>query len=335
VLQLGCGIIKTRIFSIQRGINDMISRNNEPKMRYLMYTIGAILFLDIMVIITNLYIAPILEGFGLPDILIYLKALTFLILFVVISIWVKDDGYSLSKSTLRLLLWLGFSVLCIYFFSVYMYKYYLIVDVQNIIKNQILGGNPALVFDLSRINLQQLTYITTIFSGFNSEIMLFVQAMVFQALIISTKSFDIVDEPDTMYDTFMFDGKMFYISMLHVVFSFLTINLLTFRYELLSAIEIGVAVAAFAISVVNLITSSDVFKMRNNYCKQSSFVSAHRFMILLMIINIVLFTLLFGYNVYLVIIYSGTYRIGAALLALVTSIYLLIKTKSILSLENK
>jgi len=218
----------------------MISRNNETKMRYLMYTIGAILFLDIMVIITNLYIAPILDGFGLPDILIYLKTLTFLILFVVISTWVKDDGFSLSKSTLRLLLWLGFSVLCTYFFSVYMYKYYLIVDVQNIIKNQILGGNPALVFDLSRINLQQLTYITTIFSGFNSEIMLFVQAMVLQALIIGTKSFDILDEPDTMYDTFMFDSKMFYISMLHVVFAFLTINLLTFRYELLSAIEIGV-----------------------------------------------------------------------------------------------
>lgn len=313
----------------------MISRNNETKMRYLMYTIGAILFLDIMVIITNLYIAPILDGFGLPDILIYLKTLTFLILFVIISIWVKDDGFSLSKSTLRLLLWLGFSVLCTYFFSVYMYKYYLIVDVQNIIKNQILGGNPALVFDLSRINLQQLTYITTIFSGFNSEIMLFVQAMVLQALIIGTKSFDILDEPDTMYDTFMFDSKMFYISMLHVVFAFLTINLLTFRYELLSAIEIGVAIAAFAVAVVNLLTSSDVFKMRNNYCKQSNFISSHRFMILLMIINIVLFSLLFGYNIYLIAIYSGTYRVGAALLALITSIYLLIKTKSILSLENK
>jgi len=54
-----------------------------------------------------------------------------------------------------------------------------------------------------------------------------------------------------------------------------------------------------------------------------------------MIINIVLFSLLFGYNIYLIAIYSGTYRVGAALLALITSIYLLIKTKSILSLENK
>lgn len=313
----------------------MINRSNESKMRYLMYVIGAIVFFDIMIIITNLYIAPILTGFGLPDILIYLKALTFLMLFIIISIWVKDGSFSLSKSTLRQLLWLGFYVLCTYFFSVYMYKYYLIVDTQNIIKNQILGGNPALVFDLSRINLQQLTYITTIFSGFNSEIMLFAQALVLQAMIIGTNSFEIQEEPDIMYDTFMFDGKLFYISMLHMLFAFLSINLLTFRYELLSAIEIGVAVAAFAISILNFITSSDVFKMRNNYCKQSDFVSSHRFMILLMIINIVLFALLFGYNVYLYIIFSGTYRIVAALLALVTASYLLVRTKSILSLENK
>jgi len=49
----------------------MINRSNESKMRYLMYVIGAIVFFDIMIIITNLYIAPILTGFGLPDILIY------------------------------------------------------------------------------------------------------------------------------------------------------------------------------------------------------------------------------------------------------------------------
>ena len=70
----------------------MISRNNETKMRHLLYVIGAILFFDIMIIITNLYIAPVLEGFGLPDILIYLKTLTFLILFIVISVWIKDGG---------------------------------------------------------------------------------------------------------------------------------------------------------------------------------------------------------------------------------------------------
>lgn len=313
----------------------MINRNNETKMRYLMYTIGAIVFFDLMTIITNLYIAPILEGFGLPDILIYLKTLTFMLLFIVISIWVKDSSFSLSKSTLKQLLWLGFYVLCTYFFSVYMYKYYLLVDTQNIIKNQILGGNPALVFDLSRINLQQLSYITTIFSGFNSEIMLFVQAIIFQALILGVKNFEIESEENIMYDTFMFDSKLFYISMLHMLFAFLTINLLTFRYELLGAVEIGLAVTAFAVSILNFITSSDVFKMRNNYCRQSDFVSSHRFMILLMIINIALFAVLFGYNVYLYIIFAGTYRIGAALLALVSAIYLLIRTRSILSLENK
>ena len=313
----------------------MISRNNETKMRHLLYVIGAILFFDIMIIITNLYIAPVLEGFGLPDILIYLKTLTFLILFIVISVWIKDGGYSLSKSTLKLLLWLGFYVLCTYFFSLYLYKYYLIVDTANIIKNQILGGNPALVFDLSRINLQQLSYITTVFSGFNSEVMLFVQALVFQGLFISVKHFEIQDEEDIMYDTFMFDSKLFYISMLHVLFAFLSINLLTFRYQLVYAIEIGVAFTAFAIAILNLLTSTDVFKMRNNYCKQSNFIASHRFMILLMIANTVLFSLLFGYNVYLYIIYAGNYRIGATLLALVTSIFLLVRTKSILSLENK
>ena len=148
----------------------MINRTNETKVRYLLYAVGTILFFDVMTIITNLYISPLLEGFGLPDIFIYIKTLTFLVLFIVLSLWIKDSNYSLSKSTLKLLLWLGFYVLCFYFFSVYMYKYYLIVDTANIIKNQILSGNPALVFDLSRINLQSLTYITTIFSGFNTHI---------------------------------------------------------------------------------------------------------------------------------------------------------------------
>lgn len=313
----------------------MINRTNETRVRYLLYAVGTILFFDVMTIITNLYISPVLEGFGLPDIFIYIKTLTFLVLFIVLSLWIKDSNYSLSKSTLKLLLWLGFYVLCFYFFSVYMYKYYLIVDTANIIKNQILSGNPALVFDLSRINLQSLTYITTIFSGFNSEIILFAQALVFQAMIFNVKSFEIEDEKDIMYDLFMFDGKLFFISLAHMVFVFLSINLLTFRYSLTYALEIGIAMVAFAISLMNFLTNSEVYKMRNNYCKQSSFISSHRFMIMLMIINTVLLSLLFGYNVFLFIINEGNYRVGATLIALGTAVYLLVKTKTILALENK
>ncbi len=313
----------------------MINRNNETKMRYLLYAIGTILFFDVMTIITNLYISPVLDGFGLPDIFIYIKTLSFLVLFIVLTLWIRDPNYSLSKSTLKMLLWLGFYVLCFYFFSVYMYKYYLIVDTANIIKNQILSGNPALVFDLSRINYQTLSYITTIFSGFNSEIILFVQALIFQGMIMNVKNFEIEDEQDIMYDLFMFDNKLFYISFAHVIFAFISINLLTFRYTLVYALEIGVAMVIFALAVLNLITSSNVYKMRNNYCKQSIFISSHRFMIFLMVVNTILLILLFGYNIFQFILGMGTYRIGSTLFALATSIYLLVRNKTILSLENK
>lgn len=184
----------------------MISQTNRNRLILIAVISGFIVLFDIFTIISNIYVAPVLEGYGLPDIFIYLKLAIFLTIFLTAFSWPNKRKPTLSKDTLKILIVMGVSILIIYFISVYLYKYILIMDTRDIIRDRILNGNPATYLDFSGINYRTLMYILTIFGGFNSELVLFFEGMLLFMLLNSVNELEIDAEPLHQYDTFMYEA---------------------------------------------------------------------------------------------------------------------------------
>ncbi len=313
----------------------MLSRSNRPMMGKIAALSGVVLLLDIFTIISNLFVSPVLEGYGLPDILIYVKTAVFLVIFVISLIWLKFEHTKLSKSTLKLLMIIGISIIAAYFLSLYLYKYILIVDTASIIKNKVLTGNPALILDFSGQNYKTLEYITTIFGGFNSEIILFFQAIFFQMSVYAIDKMVIEEERVHVYDAFLFDVWIFPLYSLLVLSSFLSINIFEWRYDLIRSIEMLVAIAGFTVVLPGLIPAFTIYNRRNNECTRSFFIDTYRLLLITSILGFVIFIGLFITNLYLSSLQIGSYRLITSVIAIFLSAIIFYRVRRILSLENK
>lgn len=313
----------------------MIQTTNRSRMVMIAIITGIILVFDLFTIITNIYVAPILEGYGLPDILIYLKTIIFLLLFILVMVWLKQREPRLTKTTLKLLMVVGLMMIAAYFLALYLYKYMLILDTADIIKRRILLGNPDLYLDFSGLNYRTLMNVLTIFGGFNSELILFAETIVFLMCVYSVDKMLEIEEKKHVYDTFMFDVALFPIIFVWVILAFLSINILSSRFDLLGSFEIGLAVAGFTAVSAAVIPSYKIYRNRDNECTQSFFISTYRLILIVSIISTILYLVLFGLNVSFISLGRGTYRMISSLLALVFSVIVFFRVKKILSLENK
>ncbi|MCD4827370.1 MAG: hypothetical protein K8Q99_06320 [Acholeplasmataceae bacterium] len=312
----------------------MLDKTNN-KLTLFTMLVGVILLFDLGTIISNLYVAPVLEGYGLPDIFIYLKTLIFLFIFIVLMIWQNNKDFQLNKSSLRIMVFLGLFTIIGYFFSLFMYKYVLLFDTAEIIRDNILYGNPNLVYDFSAMNYKTLTYITTIFGGFNSEAILFVEALVFQIFVFKTKDLLIVEEKTHQYDIFLYDQFIHILFIVLSVAAFLSINLLTFRYDMLGSFEMGISIFGFIIVTSGIIPAYRLYQLRSQANTKSYFKGTYRLLLALVIITLITFIALMVLNVMFLEINRGTYRIVTSFIGIIVSIVLAIKIYSKMSLDNK
>ncbi|MFA5526647.1 MAG: hypothetical protein WC992_07475 [Acholeplasmataceae bacterium] len=313
----------------------MLERTNRNKMAIIAIILGVVVVFDFFTIITNIYIAPVLDGYGLPDILIYIKTIVFLLLFVIILVWLKQKEPKFPKSTLKSLMILGIVVISFYFISLYLYKYILISDTADIIKERILNGNPATYLDFSGINYRTLTYVLTIFSGFNSELILFGEALAFLMAVYSVSSMREVDEVKHVYDPFMFDVALFPIVFVWSILSFLSINILSYRFDMLGSLEMGLAIAGFLAVATLIAPAFRLYKNRDNEATRSHFIGTYKHLLFVAIFSLVLYIALFGLNVTFVGLGRHTYRLYTSFAAIIFSGIVLFRVYKILSLENK
>jgi hypothetical protein len=305
------------------------------KLSLLTILVGTILLFDIGTIISNIYISPILEGYGLPDIFIYLKTMIFFVIFVILMLWQNNRGFNLTRSSVRILIYLGFFTIVAYFFSLFMYKYVLIFDTAEIIRNNILYGNPNLVFDFSAQNYKTLSYVTTIFGGFNSEAILFAEALIFEIFIFSSKNYEVKEEKKFDYDSFLFDPTISILFIILAIVAFVSINIFTFRYDDLASLEMGISIFGFMVAVSGVVPSSQLFKGRGEPITKSFFRGTYKLLFILLIITTLTFIGLFTINITFISLNRGSYRIVTSLIALIISIVLAIKVYLKLRLDNK
>ncbi|AUD63558.1 hypothetical protein BK010_08630 [Tenericutes bacterium MO-XQ] len=305
------------------------------KLSLLTILVGTILLFDIGTIISNIYISPILEGYGLPDIFIYLKTVIFFVIFVILMLWQNNKSFNLTKTTVRILIFLGFFTIVAYFFSLFMYKYVLIFDTAEIIRNNILYGNPNLVFDFSAQNYKTLSYVTTIFGGFNSEAILFAEALVFEIFLFKSKTYEVKEEKKHEYDLFLFDPTISILFIVLAIVSFVSINIFTFRYDELASLEMGISILGFMIVASGISPSAQLIKGRGEPVTKSFFRGNYNLLFVLLILSTIIFAGLFSINVVFISLNRSSYRLVTSLIALIISIVLAVKVYIKLRLDNK
>ncbi len=305
------------------------------KLSLLTILVGTILLFDVGTIISNIYIAPILEGYGLPDIFIYLKTIIFLFIFIILLLWQNNHTFNFTKSSLRIMVYLGFFTIVAYFFSLFMYKYILIYDTAEIIRNNILYGNPNLVFDFSAMNYKTLSYISTIFGGFNSEAILFVEALAFQALLFKTKDLEILEEKKHQYDIFLFDPLVPILFIIASLVAFLSINIFTFRYDDLGSIEMGISIFGFIVALSGISPALNLYKSRSDAVSKSFFKGTYKLLLILTVVSVLTFISLVVINILFIDLGRGSYRIITSFIGLIVSIVLGVKIYLKMSLDNK
>jgi len=314
---------------------EMIEKSNKKQIRTLIFVISAIVIMDILTIVTNLYLSPYLDGYGLPDILIYLKLAIFAFILTILLIWYYNDNYNITKSNLKIIMYLSLVTILGYFLSLFLYKYILLLDTADIIKNKILYGNPALILDYSMKNYKTLSYITQVFGGFNSEIVLFIEGLAIQFYAMKVQTLSVTEEEEHVYDPFLFDKMILWLFILLTIFSFLSINIFQTKYNIYESIEMALGLSGFAISVLGLITASHLMSITNHTCTKSKYVSSNRLMMIIGILNL----LLFGALTILTLIdfqnEIASYRIYPIIGVMLVSIIIIYKTFRNLSLENK
>ena len=313
----------------------MIDKSNNNKMGVIAILLGLFLTFDIFTIISNIYVAPILDGYGLPDTLIYVKTLIFLSIFIVFVLWNKQREPRIHNINLKILLILGITITSFYFMSLYLYKYMLISDTTEIIKTRILNGNPALYLDFSGQNFRTLSYVLTIFGGFNSEIILFAEAIVLLIAYYSLKDMSVVDEKKHIYDPFMFDTKLIPLVITWAILSFLSINVLSYRYNLLESLEIGFAVMGFFMIASSIAPVFSINKEKNNMCTRSQFIGLYKYVLIVSLVSIILYSGLIAINITLAVERQHTYRLYSSLITFVLSFIIFFRVKFVLSIENK
>ncbi len=313
----------------------MIKRIHRHTLFLISIITGVILAFDLFTIVTNLYVAPILEGFGLPDILIYMKTAIFLVLWIFFTVWLVDGRTKLNKANIKSLMIVGIVTIAAYFLSLYIYKYYLLVDTNYIIRYRILEGNPALALEYSRINYQTLKYVITVYAGFNSELILFAEAMIFQMGVYAIQRMETDEEPIVTYDHFMFDVKLFPMMALYVIAGFLSINILTMRYDMLGSVEMALAIAGFIAAAPGVGYAFKIYRSRTYECPRSFFMGTYRYLLIMAVLGIILFGALFGLNLYFIQLGRMTYRIASSFVALAVAVAIFLRVRKILAIENR
>ena len=313
----------------------MISRDEKQRITTLLIFIGLIFILDILVVVSNIYVAPVLDGIGLPSIVLYVKTIYFGCLFLVLLYWTNKKSSHLTIDTLRLLLFLGLFIIIFYFISLFIYKFTLLDSTLEIIEEKILGGNPALALDFSRINRETLTYVITIFSGFNSEFFLLIQTLIMVFFYMKSKEYSTIEDNTIVSDNFMFDKWLFPLFSLALFLSLGTANVLSLSYDFLGSIENGISLFAFLATLGGLISSIRVKVVGSDGIGRYRFSGFHSAMYASAILSIIAASALFILNFYFIAIDRVTYRVGPSVFFLVTSIVLFLRIRNIRKIDSK
>lgn len=314
----------------------IISKENNKIMSLIFFVVLFSFIMDVIAIITNVYISPSLEKVSFAEVLIYFKATISLIMLILLAYWRRSKYFKLAIQVVQMFLISLFVVLIFYFLYLYIYKFFLLEETISIIKDRILNGNPALAFEYSRENLRTLNYIFAIYISTNSELMLFFQALFMTLVIYKSKDLIHVHEDEHHYDEFLFSHVDLPASLVVLILSFLSLRILEVQYDVSDLLELIISIAGFVFAIPLFISTLRIALISDTQTCTKTFFRTHHTTTMLSALAVCAISItLFIYHISSIPIAGFNYRIVTTIAGAIVSIYLIIRSRYVLSLENK
>ena len=303
----------------------MISRNNNTISKFVV-VLSVIVFIEIINFIMNIYLnANDTLGTNVIDMLYFVKFLSILTLFISLLIWTRNKDKNILKVQVVVHTLFVFAISVFYFLILYLFKYSIVLDVMDILRNKMIEGNPALLLNFSVYSYNTLKYIKGTFGSFNSELILMIELLFITWQLRNVMSVETVEEENVSYDSFLYNNNLKYFSGALIVFSFLSINLFSYTFDTLGAIMFLVTFLLFSLQLPCFYFIRRISNSSRKKSTKSSFLVFHNLSLILGIISIVGFIIGLALNMYASEIGIGTYRIYSIVISLCISSYITFK----------
>lgn len=320
---------------VKKGNTLMITRNNNIIIKFVI-VLSLIILVELINFIMTLYVnVNDTIGHNVVDMIAIIKFAAILTLFIPLFRWTQNKNTDLLKEQIVVHTKYVFLISLFYFIIIYLFKYSVILDVMDILRNKMIEGNPALLLNYSVYSYNTLKYVMGVYQSFSSELVLMTELLFISWNLRNIMTLKTIEEENVKYDSFLYNVNLKYYSLALMITSFLSINLFKYTFDsMLGAIIFLVSFFLFTIQIplhyfVNRISNSS-----RNKSTKSNFIVFHRLTFILGIITIIGFIINIGLNLYQHELGIGTYRIFTSLISLCIAIYItykISKTKSLLN----
>ena len=314
----------------------MLDRVNRHKVVVIMIFLITVFIVDVLGLISTIYMNVQLDSFIMPDFILYGKILIELILIVVLARWIKNQRFQLTMAFVTYSFVFIIFLLSVQSITLYLYKYTKLLESLDIVQNKILLGNPDLVFDFSRQNYTLLKYLTGVYQGITSEIVLFFELMAMMILFNNAKTLTVQENDFVEYDAFMYkkNRPLYYIGIAILVFVSLSLFSLTFEHGY-QGVGVIIGFIAFYLSAISATLSFKINRMQFGTATKGLFVAYHKQLIIYGFISAGLVLMMLYFNIVDIRLGFSSYRLITLVLALGGLGYLIYDTFHTLSYENK
>lgn len=314
----------------------MLDRVNRHKVVVIMIFLITVFIVDVLGLISTIYMNVQLDSFIMPDFILYGKILIELILIVVLARWIKNQRFQLTMAFVTYSFVFIIFLLSVQSITLYLYKYTKLLESLDIVQNKILLGNPDLVFDFSRQNYTLLKYLTGVYQGITSEIVLFFELMAMMILFNNAKTLTVQENDFVEYDAFMYkkNRPLYYIGIAILVFVSLSLFSLTFEHSY-QGVGVIIGFIAFYLSAISATLSFKINRMQFGTATKGLFVAYHKQLIIYGFISAGLVLMMLYFNIVDIRLGFSSYRLITLVLALGGLGYLIYDTFHTLSYENK
>lgn len=314
----------------------MLDKVNRHKVVVIMIFLITVLIVDVLGVISTVYMNVKLDAYTMPDFVLYGKVLIELILIVVLARWIKNSRFRLTKTfVLNAFVFIIF-LLSVQSITLYLYKYTKLLESLDIVQNKILLGNPDLVFDFSRQNYKLLKYLTGVYQGITSEIVIFFELMAVMILFNNARTLVVEQNEIVEYDPFMYKKyrPLYYIGLSILIFVSLSLFTITYEHSY-QGVGVIIGFITFYLSVVSAILAFKINRMQFGTATKALFVAYHRQLIIFGFISVLLVLLMLYFNIVDIQLGYSSYRLFSLIAALATLGYLIFDIFHTLSYENK
>lgn len=314
----------------------MLKRTNRHRMIIMSLFLFTILVVDVLALISTIYVNVQLDDFAMPDYVLNGKIIIEVILLGTMFFWIKNDRFKLTKDFVKYSLVFIIFLLSTFVVTMYLYKYTQLLESLDIVKNKILLGNPSLIFEYTRINYTLVQYLVNVYQGLTSEVVLFFQLMILMFIFSGCKDLEVENGPIVEYDPFMYkkNKPLYYVLLAAAIFASLSLFDITFEKNY-QGYGIMIGLFVFYLAILSAVISFKINRMQFGTATKSLFVAYNKQLIIFGIAMIVMLLIMLVFVIIDIRLGVANYRLYSIIISIAGASYLVFDTFNTLSYENK